>query len=84
MIMHETGTAGWVDSAISYGDGPTNYYTAPTMPESTRISGADTGGAISDRAVPPVTAALYAAARYFRSKKESIYMIGSKVLNMKP
>ena len=38
-IMHDTGTAGWVDSAISYGDGPTNYYTAPTMPESTNISG---------------------------------------------
>ena len=40
MIMHETGTAGWVDSAISYGDGPTNYYTAPTLPQSARISGA--------------------------------------------
>jgi aldehyde:ferredoxin oxidoreductase len=38
-IMHETGTAGWVDSAIAYGDGPTRYYTAPTMPESTNISG---------------------------------------------
>jgi aldehyde:ferredoxin oxidoreductase len=38
-IMHETGTAGWVDSAIAYGDGPTRYYTAPTMPESTKISG---------------------------------------------
>ena len=34
MIMHEAGTAGWVDSAISYGDGPTNYYTAPTLPRS--------------------------------------------------
>ena len=41
MIMHETGTAGWIDSAISYGDGPTRYYTAPTMPESTKISGAE-------------------------------------------
>lgn len=41
MIMHETGTAGWIDSAISYGDGPTNYYTAPTLPESTKISGAE-------------------------------------------
>ncbi len=40
MIMHETGTAGWVDGAISYGDGPTRYYTAPTLPEATRISGA--------------------------------------------
>ncbi len=39
LIMHETGTAGWVDSAISYGDGPTRYYTAPTMPEATDISG---------------------------------------------
>ena len=39
MIMHETGTAGWVDSAIVYGDGPTNYYTAPTLAESTKISG---------------------------------------------
>ena len=41
MIMHETGTAGWIDSAISYGDGPTKYYTAPTMEESTKISGAE-------------------------------------------
>jgi aldehyde:ferredoxin oxidoreductase len=39
MIMHDTGTSGWVDSAIAYGDGPTNYYTAPTMQEATRISG---------------------------------------------
>jgi aldehyde:ferredoxin oxidoreductase len=39
LIMHETGTAGWVDSAISYGDGPTKYYTAATMPEATDISG---------------------------------------------
>jgi aldehyde:ferredoxin oxidoreductase len=39
LIMHETGTAGWVDSAISYGDGPTRYYTAATMPESTDLSG---------------------------------------------
>jgi aldehyde:ferredoxin oxidoreductase len=37
--MHEGGTAAWVDSAISYGDGPTRYYTAPSMPEATRISG---------------------------------------------
>ena len=37
--MHEGGTASWVDSAISYGDGPTKYYTAPTMPEATNISG---------------------------------------------
>jgi aldehyde:ferredoxin oxidoreductase len=37
--MHEGGTASWVDSAISYGDGPTRYYTAPTMPEATNISG---------------------------------------------
>jgi aldehyde:ferredoxin oxidoreductase len=37
--MHEGGTASWVDSAISYGDGPTRYYTAPTMPESTNVSG---------------------------------------------
>ena len=39
--MHEGGTAAWVDSAISYGDGPTNYYTAPTLPEATKISGAE-------------------------------------------
>ena len=39
--MHEGGTASWVDSAISYGDGPTNYYTAPTLPEATKISGAE-------------------------------------------
>jgi len=38
--MHEGGTASWVDSAIAYGDGPTKYYTAPTMPEATIISGA--------------------------------------------
>lgn len=37
--MHEGGTASWVDSAIAYGDGPTRYYTAPTMEESTKISG---------------------------------------------
>ncbi|MCJ7683024.1 MAG: aldehyde ferredoxin oxidoreductase family protein [Desulfobacteraceae bacterium] len=37
--MHEGGTASWVDSAISYGDGPTRYYTAPTMEEATKISG---------------------------------------------
>ncbi|MGD0021400.1 MAG: aldehyde ferredoxin oxidoreductase family protein [Smithellaceae bacterium] len=41
MIMHQTGTAGWIDSAISYGDGPTKYYTAPTLPESSKISGAE-------------------------------------------
>src|SRR4030042_136339 len=40
MIMHETGTAGWIDSAISYGDGPTHYYTAPTLSQSAKISGA--------------------------------------------
>jgi aldehyde:ferredoxin oxidoreductase len=39
--MHEGGTASWVDSAIAYGDGPTNYYTAPTLPEATKISGAE-------------------------------------------
>jgi aldehyde:ferredoxin oxidoreductase len=38
--MHEGGTASWVDSAISYGDGPTKYYTAGTMEEATDISGA--------------------------------------------
>ena len=38
--MHEGGTASWVDSAIAYGDGPTNYYTAATLPEATKISGA--------------------------------------------
>jgi aldehyde:ferredoxin oxidoreductase len=39
--MHEGGTASWVDSAIAYGDGPTDYYTAPTLPEATKISGAE-------------------------------------------
>jgi aldehyde:ferredoxin oxidoreductase len=39
--MHEGGTASWVDSAISYGDGPTRYYTTGTMPEATKISGAE-------------------------------------------
>jgi aldehyde:ferredoxin oxidoreductase len=38
--MHEGGTASWVDSAISYGDGPTRYYTAGTMEQATDISGA--------------------------------------------
>jgi aldehyde:ferredoxin oxidoreductase len=38
-IMHETGTAGWVDGAIGYGDAPTRYYTAPSLPEATNISG---------------------------------------------
>ncbi|MDD5171335.1 MAG: aldehyde ferredoxin oxidoreductase N-terminal domain-containing protein, partial [Syntrophales bacterium] len=38
-VMHDTGTAGWVDSGISYGDTPTKYYTEPTMPEATDISG---------------------------------------------
>jgi len=41
MIMQQTGTAGWIDAAISYGDGPTNYYTAPTLPASSKISGAE-------------------------------------------
>lgn len=39
-FMHETGTAGWIDNAIAYGDSPTKYYTADTMPETTKISGA--------------------------------------------
>jgi len=39
--MHEGGTASWVDSAIAYGDGPTDYYTTPTLPEATKISGAE-------------------------------------------
>jgi aldehyde:ferredoxin oxidoreductase len=38
-VMHDTGTAGWVDSGISYGDTPTKYYTEVTMPEATDISG---------------------------------------------
>jgi len=38
-IMHDTGTCGWVDSGIAYGDTPTKYYTIATMPESTDISG---------------------------------------------
>jgi aldehyde:ferredoxin oxidoreductase len=38
-VMHDTGTCGWVDSGISYGDTPTKYYTIPTMPEATDISG---------------------------------------------
>jgi aldehyde:ferredoxin oxidoreductase len=36
---HLVGTAGWIDSAIAYGDGPTKYYTAGTMEETTDISG---------------------------------------------
>jgi aldehyde:ferredoxin oxidoreductase len=38
-FWHLVGTAGWIDSAIAYGDGPTKYYTAPTLPEATNISG---------------------------------------------
>jgi aldehyde:ferredoxin oxidoreductase len=38
-IMHDTGTAGWVDSGIAYGDTPSKYYTIATMPEATDISG---------------------------------------------
>ncbi|MGD0354471.1 MAG: aldehyde ferredoxin oxidoreductase family protein [Dehalococcoidia bacterium] len=38
-VMHETGTAGWVDSGIAYGDTPSKYYTIATMPEATDISG---------------------------------------------
>jgi len=38
-IMHDTGTSGWVDSGIAYGDTPTKYYTIATMPEATDISG---------------------------------------------
>ncbi|MFH2131103.1 MAG: aldehyde ferredoxin oxidoreductase family protein [bacterium] len=37
--MHEGGTSSYVDSAIAYGDGPTRYYTAPTMEAATHISG---------------------------------------------
>jgi len=38
-IMHDTGTCGWVDSGIAYGDTPSKYYTIATMPEATDISG---------------------------------------------
>ena len=38
-IMHDTGTSGWVDSGIAYGDTPSKYYTIATMPEATDISG---------------------------------------------
>ena len=38
-VMHDTGTAGWVDSGIAYGDTPTKYYTISTMPEASDISG---------------------------------------------
>ena len=38
-IMHDFGTAGWIDSAISYGDGTSKYYTAGAMEEATNISG---------------------------------------------
>jgi len=38
-VMHDTGTAGWVDSGIAYGDTPSKYYTIGTMPEATEISG---------------------------------------------
>lgn len=38
-VMHDTGTCGWCDSGLSYGDTPTKYYTIATMPEVTDISG---------------------------------------------
>jgi aldehyde:ferredoxin oxidoreductase len=38
-IMHDTGTAGWVDSGIMYGDTTGKYYTEAAMPEATDISG---------------------------------------------
>ena len=38
-FMHDTGTSGWVDSGIAYGDTPSKYYTIGTMPEATDISG---------------------------------------------
>ncbi len=38
-VMHDTGTSGWVDSGIAYGDTPSKYYTIPTMPEASDISG---------------------------------------------
>ncbi|HEX7364010.1 MAG TPA: aldehyde ferredoxin oxidoreductase family protein [Dehalococcoidia bacterium] len=34
------GTSGWIDTAVAFGDGPTKYYTAGTMEEATKISGA--------------------------------------------
>jgi aldehyde:ferredoxin oxidoreductase len=38
-VMHDTGTSGWVDSGITYGDTPSKYYTIGTMPEASDISG---------------------------------------------
>ena len=42
-VMHDTGTAGWVDSGIDYGDTPSKYYTIATMPEAADISGVTQG-----------------------------------------
>ncbi|MBN1376224.1 MAG: aldehyde ferredoxin oxidoreductase C-terminal domain-containing protein, partial [Dehalococcoidia bacterium] len=38
-VMHDTGTAGWVDSGIMYGDTTKKYYTECAVPETTEISG---------------------------------------------
>jgi len=38
-VFHDTGTAGWMDSGIMYGDTTARYYTANAMPEATEISG---------------------------------------------
>ena len=39
-MMHDAGTCGWVDMGILYGDTPTKYYTMPSLPEATGLSGA--------------------------------------------
>jgi aldehyde:ferredoxin oxidoreductase len=41
ILWHQSGTAGWVDGAISFGDSPANYYTAPSFPGQAKISGAE-------------------------------------------
>jgi len=38
-FVHDSGTCGWVDPGLAYGDIPVKYYTMDTMPEAVNISG---------------------------------------------
>ncbi len=40
MLFHGSGTAGWIDGALSYGDSPAFYYTGPSFEPQAKISGA--------------------------------------------
>lgn len=45
-VFHDTGTAGWVDTGIAFGDMPNKYYTQGLFPEATVISGVTMGETI--------------------------------------